>query len=87
MSDKFVTYKTSKYQFIFPATMKHETYSCESYAGIIFDTEKGRFDVVDNPHLGHRLIINPKVGGWSDIPFKPATFGFLPDEVKVSENE
>lgn len=84
MSDETVTYKTSKYQFIFPTTMKHEVYSCDSYAGIIFETEEGRFDVVDNPLMGHRVLINPKEGGWKDIPFKPATFGFLPAVIEVS---
>lgn len=85
MSDESViTYSTSKYQFIFPATMKHETYSCESYAGIIFETEEGRFDVVDNPCYGHRILINFNSGEWKDIPFKPATFGFLPEVIEVS---
>jgi hypothetical protein len=35
--------------------------------------------------MGDRLIINPKTGGFQDIPFKPETFGFLPKVITVKE--
>lgn len=60
-------------------------YSNTSYNGIIFHTEDARYDVVNNPHLGPRIIINPHGGGFEDMPFKPETFGFLPKGVTAIE--
>lgn len=77
--------QVDKYLFIFPTKLLLETYSCKDYSGIIFQTEDCRYDVCNNYLLGCRLIINPKAGGFSDIPFKPATFGFLPASIIVKE--
>jgi hypothetical protein len=72
------------YKFTF--TLKHEAYSCESYSGVIFYTEGGaRYDVVNNPLLGFRLIISEQPGWCREIPFKPETFSFLPSDIKVEE--
>lgn len=78
-------YRLDKYLFVYPANLEYEKYSCKDYSGIIFETEDCRYDVCNNYLLGWRLIINPKAGGFKDIPFKPATFGFLPIEITVRE--
>lgn len=78
--DKYIL---DKYLFIFDAS--YETYSCESYSGIIFYSNGNKYDVVNNYLMGFRLIINEANGSWRDIPFKPATFGFLPNNIEVRE--
>lgn len=78
-------YQLDEYLFIYPTKLEYEKYSCKDYSGIIFETEDCRYDVCNNYLLGWRLIINPKTGGFKDIPFKPATFGFLPKEITVKE--
>jgi hypothetical protein len=81
-------YKTlilNNYRFIFPNNTVYEKYSTESYCGIIFHINNYRYDIVNNYVMGFRLIINDLDGGWKDIPFKKATFGFLPDIIEVTE--
>ena len=78
-------YMLDKYMITYPKHMAVETYSCKDYYGIVFITEDCRYDVYHNYLMGDRLIINPKAGGFSDIPFKPGTFGFLPPGVEVKE--
>lgn len=78
-------YQLGSYVFLFPTTLLRETYSCKDYSGLIFETEDCIYDVCNNYLMGWRLIINPKAGGFKDIPFKPATFGFLPQEITVTE--
>ena len=74
-----------QYLITYPKRYEVETYSSKDYYGIIFTTEDCRYDVCHNYLLGNRLIINPKAGGFQDIPFKPATFGFLPEGIIVKE--
>lgn len=74
-----------KYLITYPIGLEVETYNEKWYYGIIFNTSEGRFDVMHNYALGNRLIINRKDGSWSDIPFKSATFDFLPEGVKTIE--
>lgn len=78
-------YVLDRYLITYPIGFKVEIYNEKWYYGIIFVTEEGRFDLLHNYALGNRLIINRKDGSWHDIPFKPATFGFLPDCVKTIE--
>jgi hypothetical protein len=78
-------YVMGNYLITYDINMKIETYSCKDYSGIMFFTEDCRYDVCHNYLMGDRLIINPTAGGFRDIPFKPATFGFLPDNVTVKE--
>lgn len=78
-------HRLDKYLFVYPANLEYETYSCKDYNGIIFETDDCRYDVCNNYLMGCRLIINPKAGGFKDIPFKPATFGFLPEGITVKE--
>jgi len=73
------------YLITYDSNITTETYSCADYYGIIFYTQDAKYDVVHNFHLGARLITNKKDGSWSDIPFKPATFGFLPTGITVQE--
>jgi hypothetical protein len=71
------------YQLLFDECIKHETYDEQWYYGIIFyDEDNGKYDVIHNYLMGNRIIINNKEG-WRDIPFKEATFGFLPAGVKA----
>lgn len=74
-----------KYIISYPCNFKVETYSCKDYSGIIFFAEEAKYDVCNNYLLGPRLIINPIAGGFQDIPFKAATFGFLPEGITVKE--
>jgi len=82
---EYGVYVLDKYLITYSKHMATETYSCKDYYGIVFITEDCRYDVCHNYLMGDRLIINPKAGGFSDIPFKPATFGFLPMGVEVKE--
>jgi hypothetical protein len=77
----------------FDSCMKYEKYSCKWYHGIIFyipddgnilTGDYGRYDVIHNIYMGNRILISNKEG-WKDIPFKKATFGFLPPGVEAIE--
>lgn len=77
----------------FDETVKHETYSCEWYYGIIFYVYNdnnylnegcSRYDIVHNIYLGNRILIYDSEG-CRDIPFKKATFGLLPLCVRAIE--
>ena len=74
-----------KYLITYPKRYKIETYSTKDFYGIMFYTDDCRYDVCHNYLMGDRIIINPKAGGFQDIPFKPATFGFLPEDIIVRE--
>lgn len=74
-----------RYLITYPIGFEVEIYNEKWYYGIIFKTAEGRYDVLHNYALGNRLIINKKDGSWNDIPFKPATFDFLPEGVKTIE--
>jgi hypothetical protein len=78
-------YVLDKYLITYPVGLKVETYSCKDYYGIMFFTKDYKYDVCHNYLMGDRLIINPTAGGFQDIPFKPATFGFLPEGITVKE--
>lgn len=82
---EYSIYVLDKYLITYPVKFKTETYSCKDYYGIIFITDECRYDVCHNYLMGDRLIRNPTAGGFSDIPFKPATFGFLPEGITVEE--
>lgn len=79
---------------MFDPNIKYEKYECQWYHGIIFfipgdgdgifSRDYGRYDIIHNNYLGNRIIINNSEG-WRDIPFKEATFGFLPPGVEAIE--
>ena len=90
---QYNTYTLDEHILImFDPSMKYETYKCEWYHGIIFYipgesniiNSEGRYDIIHNNHLGNRILINNSEG-WRDIPFKKATFGFLPPGVEAIE--
>ena len=83
--DDFIVCQLGNYLFLYPTKLEKERYSCKDYSGIIFETDDCRYDVCNNYLMGFRLIINPKAGGFKDIPFKPATFGLLPEDIIVKE--
>lgn len=86
MEDRqYKIYILGPYILQFDADMPIETFSEPWYHGIIFLAEDGRYQVINNYYWGPRLIINPKAGGCEDIPFKPETFGFLPEGVTACE--
>ena len=78
-------YTLDKYLITYPVDMKVEFFSCEQYYGISFITDKGCVDALCNKDMGNRLTYNLIDRGWHDIPFKPATFGFLPEGVTAIE--
>lgn len=79
-----LTTKDGQFAFELPESIRAEPYECESYSGVIFwDQHGNKFDVVMNPHFGPRLIFNLRSGSWNDVPFKEATFGFLPESLRV----
>lgn len=78
-------YVLGPYMLTFDASIKVESFSCEFYNGIVFATQDARYQVINNYHMGPRIIINPHLGGFEDIPFKPETFWFLPEGVVACE--
>lgn len=84
---KYNTYVIGPYIFTFHSDVTHETYSCEYYSGVIFDHNGDKYDIVNNPILGFRLLINETNGSCRDIPFKTATFWLLPESISVEEYE
>lgn len=85
MSRQDKTYVIGDYILVYSPDVKIETFSCESYHGIMFFNQKGCYQVLNNYHMGPRMIINEHDGYHQDLPFKPATFGFLPPEVQAFE--
>jgi hypothetical protein len=87
-------YKLGKFKFIFPQDMKFDTAECDCYSAVIFliegagylDNKFGKYEVINNRHMGYRLFVSIKEG-WNDIPFKKETFGFLHPSIKVIEEE
>ena len=78
-------YQLGNYVFLYPTELNPKKYSDKDFSGIIFETDDCRYDVCNNYAMGYRLIINPVTGGFRDIPFKSATFGFLPECIIVKE--
>lgn len=88
--------KLGNYSFSFDPLISYKTHECESYSCIIFYLDGvttpftyedcHTYEIVNNYHMGYRLIINNE-RGWADLPFKEATFGFLPEEIKVIQDE
>jgi hypothetical protein len=93
LSSKITYILDTSIVLFFDRNMKYEPYSCEWYHGIIFyipgdgnilTGDFGRYDVIHNKYMGNRILIS-NAEGWKDIPFKKATFGFLPPGVEASE--
>lgn len=86
MDDKIAINKhiVGPYVLTYDASLKTETFSEDCCCGITFYLKDGRYQVVNNYHMGLRLIVNYHNGGWQDIPFKPSSFWVLPS-VEVSE--
>jgi len=84
MSDK-KSCIVDRYLFTYDCTVQANIFSCESYYGVSFNMNDGRYEVIHNYHMGNRLIINPKDGRFEDVPFKPDTFWLLPPEIEVEE--
>lgn len=86
MSDPTVReVRAGDFVFTYADNVRIEPYSCPDYSGVIFFEEDGsKYDVVINPYFGPRLLFNNKKRGMChDIPFKEATFEFLPSGVKA----
>lgn len=74
-----------KFQLIFDASIKHETYECKWYYGIIFYFGEAKWDVLHNIYMGNRLLISEHEHWLKDIPFHSGTTGLLPKQIKVLE--
>jgi hypothetical protein len=83
-SKNLLSHKVNNYLLTYAEDIKVEIYDSKCYHGIIFYIGEHRYDVVNNYHMGCRLIIHNE-DGWKDIPFKPGTFGFLPDGIEAIE--
>lgn len=83
--NNYGVYVLDTYLIKYPVCFNVETFNCEYYYGIIFRNQIGKFEVMHNYALGNRILLNFHDGSWQDIPFKPATFGFLPEEVEAIE--
>lgn len=57
------------------------------YYGIIFHTNKMKYQVIHNMLMGYRLIIYDNYGFSKDIPFKKETQNFLPEGVLTTWRE
>lgn len=73
-----------EYIITYDSNMKISTFNTEWYYGIIFNIGNDKYELIHNYLLGNRLFINNNEG-WNDIPFKPATFHFLPNGVEAKE--
>lgn len=80
-------YVLGPYMLTYDASLKTEMFSEKDYHGIIFTNDKGRYQVINNYHMGPRMIVNYHGGGFEDIPFKPASFWCLPPGVTAEELE
>ena len=78
-------YVLGEYLITYDASIKVEMFSEKDYHGIYFFMEDGQYQLINNFHMGPRMIINLKNGYNHDIPFKPATFSFLPPGVTACE--
>lgn len=80
-----ILYVLGNYLLVYNASIEVEIFSCEDYDGIIFLMEDARYQLINNYHMGPRLVINPWNGGFQDMPFKPDTFWLLPPGVQASQ--
>lgn len=81
----YSVYILDRYLITYDSQIEVEKFYCEQYYGIIFHTEDGTYQVLHNVDYGDRILINKSDGSWNDIPFKPATFRFLPPGVEAKE--
>jgi hypothetical protein len=86
-SKEYHAYVLDTYLIVYPPDMNVETFAEKWYYGIIFRTEKGKYEVMHNYASGNRILLHFHDGSWDDVPFKPATFGFLPEGVEAIEIE
>jgi hypothetical protein len=89
------TFRLNKYKITYPENMSVKSFE-ESYCyGIIFFVEKMRYELfhnrqtdVDRIYISEKADYNSQARGYwctRDIPFKPATFSFLPEGVIAEE--
>lgn len=85
ITKQYGTYILDTCLIIYDLRFRIEKYLCEWYYGAVFHLENGdSYDLVHNIHMGNRLIIRAN-GSWNDIPFKPASFGCLPEGMQSIE--
>jgi hypothetical protein len=96
MGSFYSIFQIGQYLLTYPRYMESETFFDEWYYGIIFFVEDFKYEVIHNYAMDtERLFISqrPKYSGLyhqcyflnNDIPFKPATFDFLPTGVTAKE--
>lgn len=78
-------YVLGPYMLTFDTSISVEVFSCESYNGVVFSDAQAKYQVINNYHMGPRMIINPHLGGFDDVPFKSDTFWLLPEGVTACE--
>lgn len=76
-----INYKFDKY--IIKSDLPYEIFECNDYFCLTFHKDDLKFDIVNNKHMGMRLIIYSWPSSCKDVPFNPNTFHLLPNEVQV----
>jgi hypothetical protein len=85
-------FQTDRYHITFPDYYKYEITVCKSYYAIDFILPFEKYAIVNNFHLGDRLVVDKENDIYmhlngevihKDLPFKPDTFHFLPEDIKV----
>jgi hypothetical protein len=80
---QYGVYILDNYLITYDLKFGTETFECDSYYGIIFHLENGdSYELLHNYHMGDRLLVKTN-GTWQDIPFKPSSFGCLPDGINT----
>ena len=72
-----------RFELEYPDSLVVQHYSCKDYRGIQFVYESVKYDVLDNIHMGERIIISEGEGCFRDMPFHLGTASFLPACVKT----
>lgn len=87
--------RVGKYLLVYPSDMQVKTYDEPWYHGIIFYVGNNSYEVIHNYAMDTERIFLSSKGQFpllmnfylltQDIPFKPATFSFLPEGVTAKE--
>lgn len=78
-------YTFDQYLITYDSSIRAELFYCEWYYGITFYINDSKYELIHNYALGNRILINLHEGWFQDIPFKPATFDFLPPGIQAKE--
>lgn len=81
------SYLLGPYRITYPCHMAVATYRCEWYDGIILRDGAVKYDLVNNYHMGTRLLISEPPSRCKDVPFYSDTFWLLPAGVTAEKED